>query len=290
MDFDSDIRLDFLAHHNSSKRKDNTMFSPDILMYMCKALLKEEEEEWRMEATAKEKLLEIFKGNPSEAEHFIYEFAAYFMAHDKEPVLPSPVARAALTLSQVKGEEVDQWVDQQLQWLELQDQQDLKVGSTFIEAFFEQFVPKGRWQNIARIEMKWPYIDKYISNFKKAHVHSRQPLKGIYWVQQFIEGLAGSVKRAMMDKFQTYEKAKKQTSHIVGIQKLPLSSLQEKEWHVDKCARTTTKHAPTYNAQETHESYAVPQRTEKDKESTTNASERSRKKGRNRSTPIHGKS
>ena len=166
------------------------------------------------------KLPGIFEGDPSEAEHFIYKFATYFMAHDEKLVLASPVARAALTLSQVKGEEVDQWVDQQLQWLELQDQQDPKVGSTFIEAFFKQFVPKGRWQSIARIEMKWPHIDEYISNFEKAHVHNKQPLKGIDQAQRFIEGLAGSIKRAMTDKFQTYKKAKKQACHIVGIQKL----------------------------------------------------------------------
>ena len=220
MDFDSDIRLNFLAHHNSPEERDDIMFSPEVLMYMCKAILKEEEEECRMEATAKEKLLEIFEGNPSEAEHFIYQFAAYFIAHNEEPVLASPVARVALTLSWVKGEEVDQWVDQQLQWLKVQDQQDPKVGSTFVEAFFEQFMPKGRWQNVTRIEMKWPYIDEYISNFEKAHVHSKQPLKGIDWAQQFIKGLAGSVKRAMTNKFQTYQTAKKQASHIVGIQKL----------------------------------------------------------------------
>ena len=196
------------------------MFSPDVLKYMCKAVLEEEEEEQRREITAKEKLPEIFEGNPSEAENFIYEFAAYFMAHDNEPVLASPVVRVALTLSRVKGEEVDQWVDQQLQWLELQDWQDPRVGSAFVEAFFEQFVPKGRWQSIAWIEMKWPYIDEYISNFKETHVHSRQLLKGIDWVQQFIEGLTGSVKRAMTDKFQTYKKVKKQAIHIVGIQKL----------------------------------------------------------------------
>ena len=142
-------------------------------------ILEEEEEEWRKEIAAKEKLPKIFKGNPSEAEDFIYEFAAYFMTHNNEPVLASPVARVALTLFRVKGEEVDQWVDQQLQWLELQDQQDPRVRSTFVEAFFGQFVPKGRWQSIARIEMKWPYIDEYISDFEKAHVHSKQPLKGI---------------------------------------------------------------------------------------------------------------
>ena len=109
MDFDGDIRLNFLAHHDSSKQRDNTMLSPDVLMYMWKAILKEEKEEQRMEAAAKEKLPEIFEGNPSEAEHFIYQFAAYFIAHDKEPVLASPVARVALTLSQVKGEK--KWIN-----------------------------------------------------------------------------------------------------------------------------------------------------------------------------------
>ena len=144
------------------------------------------------------------------------------MAHDEEMVLALPVTQVVLTLSHIKGEEVDQWVNQQLQWLELQDCQDPSIGSTFVEAFFKQFVPKGRWQSVARIEMKWPYIDKYISEFKKPHVHSKQPLKGIDWAQWFIKGLGlvGSVKRAMTDKFQTYEKAKKQASHIIEIQKL----------------------------------------------------------------------
>ena len=173
MDFDGDIRFDFLAHHNSPEERDNIMFSPEVLMYMCKAILKEKEEECRMEAMAKEKLPEIFEGNPSEAEHFIYQFAAYFMAHDEEPVLASPVSRVVLTLSWVKGEEVDQWVDQQLQLLEVQDWQDPKVRNAFVEAFFEQSMPKGRWQNIAKIEMKWPYINEYISDFEKAHVHSK---------------------------------------------------------------------------------------------------------------------
>ena len=115
---------------------------------------------------------------------------------------------------------MDQWVDQQLQWLELQDQQDPRVRSAFIEAFFEQFVPKGKWQSIARVEMKWPYIDEYISDFERTYVHSKQLLKGIDQAQRFIKGLTGSVKRAMTDKFQTYKKVKKQASHIVGIQKL----------------------------------------------------------------------
>ena len=204
------------------QKKDDIMFPQEVLMYMHKAILKEEEEEHKMEAAAKEKLLEIFKGNPSEAEHFIYQFTAYFMAHNNELVLASPVVRIALTLSHVKGEEVDQWVDQQLQRLELQDWQDPRVGSAFVKAFFKQFEPKGRWQNVARIEMKWPYIDEYIADFEKAHVHSKQPLKGINQAQQFIKGLTltGLVKRTMTDKFQTYEKAKKQASQIIGIKKL----------------------------------------------------------------------
>ena len=67
--FDGDIRLDFLTHHDSPEEWDNIMFSPDILRYMCKTVLKEEEEEQRKEITAKETLPGIFEGNPSEAEN-----------------------------------------------------------------------------------------------------------------------------------------------------------------------------------------------------------------------------
>ena len=68
--------------------------------------------------------------------------------------------------------------------------------------------------------MKWPYINEYISDFEKTHVHSKQPLKGIKWAPQFIKGLAGSVKGAITNKFQTYEKAKKEAHCIIGVQKL----------------------------------------------------------------------
>ena len=215
------VTLDSTSYtHHDSSRKDDTMFPPEVLMYMCKAILNKEEEEHQKETVAKGKLPEIFKGNPTKAKHFIYEFATYFMAHDEEPVLASPVAQVALTLSWIKGEEVDPWVDQQLQWLEMQDCQDPKVGEAFVEKFFKQFVPKGRWQTIARIEMKWPYLDEYILDFEKTHVHGTRLLKGVEWVQRFIKGLAGSVKRAMTNWFQTYEKAKEEACCIVGVQKI----------------------------------------------------------------------
>ena len=71
-DFDGDIRLNFFTHHDSPGERDNAMFSPDVPRYMHKAILNKEEEEHKIEVAAKEKLLEIFEGNPSEAEHFIY--------------------------------------------------------------------------------------------------------------------------------------------------------------------------------------------------------------------------
>ena len=234
MGFDGDIRLNFLNPPQLLNGKDN-MFSPDVLMYMCKALLQEEEEEHRRETTAKEKLPEIFKGNPSEAEHFIYQFAAYFMSNDDELVLASSVARVVLTLSWVKGEEVDQWVDQQLQWLEVQDQQDLKVGSAFVEALFEQFMPKGRWQNIARIEMKWPYINEYISDSKKAHVYSRQPLKGINQVQWFIEGFAGSMKEQWQINFKPMRRPRNKPVTLWGYRNSSTKSTRKRMMHGQTC-------------------------------------------------------
>src|SRR5580692_2506020 len=211
------------------------MFSPDVLRYMRKALDKEEERE-RHETTptAPEeiRLPKIFGGDPTEAEQFIYQFAAYFMAHDNEPRLASPAARAALTLTCIRGEEVDQWVNRQLDWLELQDCNDLQVGEAFVQAFFEEFVPKNKWQSNVQVQMKWPFIDEYIFDFEKAYVHKKMPLKGVERVQRFIEGLAGSVKRALPDKFRTYEQVRTQASHIVNMQKVlhRLHKSRSAEW------------------------------------------------------------
>jgi hypothetical protein len=180
------------------------MFLPDILRYMCKTLDKEEEQE-KHEATAMAPkeigLPKTFGGDLTEAEQFIYQFAAYFMAHDNELRLASPAARAVLTLTRIWGEEVDQWVDRQLDWLELQDCNNPQVGEAFVQAFFEEFMPKNKWQSTMRVQMKWPYIDEYIFDFEKAFIHKKMPLKGIECVQCFIEGLAGSVRQALPDRF-----------------------------------------------------------------------------------------
>src|SRR5580692_9210711 len=211
------------------------MFSPDVLRYMRKALDKEEEQERRETtpmAPEEIKLPKIFGGDPTEAEQFIYQFAAYFMAHNDEPRLALPAARAALTLTCIRGEEVDQWVDRQLDWLELQDCNDPRVGEAFVQAFFEEFVPKNKWQSTVQVQMKWPFIDEYIFDFEKAYVHKKMPLKGVERVQRFIEGLAGSVKRALPDKFRTYEQVRTQASRIMDIQKVlhHLHKSRSTEW------------------------------------------------------------
>ena len=116
---------------------------------------------------------------------------------------------------------MDQWVDCQLDWLELQDHNDPQVGEAFVQAFFEEFVPKkNKWQSTMQVQMKWPFIDEYILDFEKAYVHKKMPLKGVERVQRFIEGLAGSVKRALPDKFRTYEQVRTQASRIVGMQRV----------------------------------------------------------------------
>ena len=51
-DFNSDIRLDFFSPPQLPKRRDDIVFPPDVLMYMCKAILNKEEEECRMDVTS----------------------------------------------------------------------------------------------------------------------------------------------------------------------------------------------------------------------------------------------
>ena len=80
-----------------------TMLPPSVLQYMRQEVLREEAAEQQQEReraeAARVKLPEIFVGDTSKAEEFIYQCAAYFLAHDDEPRLASPAARVALTLT-----------------------------------------------------------------------------------------------------------------------------------------------------------------------------------------------
>ena len=59
----------------------------------------------------------IFKGDCSKAESFLREFFTYLLVNYDVPALASFIKWIAITLTCIKGPEVNQWTQQQLEWL-----------------------------------------------------------------------------------------------------------------------------------------------------------------------------
>ena len=59
----------------------------------------------------------VFERDCSKAESFLREFSTYLLVNHDVPALASFIQRIAITLTCIKGLEVSQWTEQQLEWL-----------------------------------------------------------------------------------------------------------------------------------------------------------------------------
>ena len=62
-------------------------------------------------------LLAVFEGDCSKAESFLREFSTYLLVNHDIPALASFIQRITIALTCIKGPEVSQWTEQQLEWL-----------------------------------------------------------------------------------------------------------------------------------------------------------------------------
>ena len=114
----------------------------------------------------------IFEGDHLKAESFLREFSTYLLVNYDVLALTSFIKQIAIALTCIKGPEVNQWIQQQLEWLmTLQPNNDNNATyQQFIQNFHNHFMDLQKVQR-ARIElqtlkMTWPEIDEYISKFK----------------------------------------------------------------------------------------------------------------------------
>ena len=137
----------------------------------------------------------IFEGDCSKAESFLREFSTYLLIKYDVPALASFIKRIAIALTCIKGPEVNQWTQQQLEWLmTLQPTDDTNATyQQFITNFCAHFMDSQKAQR-ARIElqtlkMTWPEIDEYISKFESiTHKAGYNPADH-NTMQQFLQGL-----------------------------------------------------------------------------------------------------
>jgi hypothetical protein len=115
-----------------------------------------------------------FTGDRSRADEFLTNMQAYFRLNIKNAQIQSPMTRVAMCLSTMEGPDVEEWKRDIGRWFDrLNPDIDDRPGVwlTFEEEFKEQFEdsqrePRARME-LQELEMKWPLVDKYISDFEK---------------------------------------------------------------------------------------------------------------------------
>ena len=170
----------------------------------------------------------IFEGDHSKAESFLREFSTYLLVNYDVPALASFIKRIAITLTCIKGPEVNQWTQQQLEWLmTLQPANNTNTTyQQFITNFCACFMDSQKAQR-ARIElqmlkMTWPEIDEYISKFESiAHEAGYNPADH-NTMQQFLQGLPQSIRQKVLKDMtvETYDQMKKKAISITTSQQI----------------------------------------------------------------------
>ena len=168
----------------------------------------------------------IFEGDCSKAESFLREFSTYLLVNYDIPALTSFIKRITIALTCIKGPEVNQWTQQQLEWLMTPQPADNNnvTYQQFIANFCTCFMDSQKAQR-ARIElqtlkMTWPEIDEYISKFESiTHEAGYNPVDP-NTMQQFLQGLPQSIGQKVLEDttVETYEQMKKKAISVTASQ------------------------------------------------------------------------
>ena len=168
----------------------------------------------------------IFEGDCSKAESFLREFSTYLLVNYNVPALASFIKRIAIALTCIKGPEVNQWTQQQLEWLmTLQPVDDNNTTyqqfiTNFCNCFMDsQKAPRARIE-LQTLKMTWPEIDEYISKFKSiAHEAGYNPADH-NTMQQFLQGLPQSIRQKVLEDMtvETYDQMKKKAISVMASQ------------------------------------------------------------------------
>ena len=168
----------------------------------------------------------IFEGDCSKAESFIREFSTYLLVNHDIPALALFIQRITIALTCIKGPEVNQWTERQLDWLmalQLADD-NLTTYHQFIQNFHNCFMDSQKAQRV-RIElqalkMAWPEIDEYISKFESITHEARYNPANQNTMQLFLQGLPQSISQKVLEDttVKTYDQMKRKAISVMASQ------------------------------------------------------------------------
>ena len=141
----------------------------------------------------------IFDGDRARADDFIDELKAYIRLNRTIPGMESYIKRVSLALTLIKGHLVAGWTRDMGAWVDaLGPQDDIPaVWDQFLDEFDAQFMDTQQAERarmaLQSLQMKWPEIDQYITNFEQLAHKANYMVGNKETVQFFVQGLVHRV-------------------------------------------------------------------------------------------------
>ncbi len=158
------------------------------------------------------------------ADNFLNELNLYFQVNWVVPNYQSSITRATFALMYIKGEEVAGWVrdfGEFLRNLDPVNDNGLIIWEHFTDSFQERFQDSTKENrarnNLKRLQLKAPFIDKYTSKFEEL-AHQANYLAGNPETRQlFLHGLLRHILEEVMrgGAPETYQDLKQRAVEVV---------------------------------------------------------------------------
>jgi Retrotransposon gag protein/Zinc knuckle len=150
----------------------------------------------------------IFTGDRSLSETFMRDFKIYKIMNPLADVMKQPYARVATALSLIRGPKVDDWVNEQLNDLELKVQTTPRSDKTlwtdfetaFTDAFTDTAKKEDAYQKLKHLKMKDELVDDYITTFNSLAAKAGWELTNEGTIDAFQSGLHPGTLNAIMNR------------------------------------------------------------------------------------------
>jgi Retrotransposon gag protein len=150
----------------------------------------------------------IFTGDRSLSDTFMHDFKIYKIMNPLANVMKQPYAHIAKALSLIQGPKVDDWVDKQLNDLELKvhtmprSDETLwtEFEATFTNAFTDTIKKEDAYQKLKHLKMKDKLINDYIMAFNSLAVKVGWELSNKGMINAFWSGLCPGTLNAIMNR------------------------------------------------------------------------------------------
>ena len=155
---------------------------------------------------------EPFNGDCTKAKQFLVEFELFWMNNEENLHMKNPYKRSTYFLSLCAGEQVEDWVIQQVRELKekMTRQSDLitkteeELWKDLIKNFVNAYTWTGKTEQarieLAKLEMKEDNIDEYIAKFENLLCKGEIPRDDVATLFQFKGGLRKGVHAAILKR------------------------------------------------------------------------------------------